>query len=114
MYNKLTNEEKMLANSEVANNKKSTGVAYLLWFFLGSIGIHRFYLNRKGSGITMLILSVVGWLTTFLIIGFLFLAVVGIWVLVDLFLVGKMVKEENEKLVEEYSKKILAGRVATV
>ncbi|MGX7393450.1 TM2 domain-containing protein [Carnobacterium mobile] len=55
MYNKLTSEEKMLAYSEVANNKKSTDVAYLLWFFLGSIGIHSFYLNRKGSGITILI-----------------------------------------------------------
>jgi TM2 domain-containing membrane protein YozV len=32
-------------------------VAALLAFFLGPIGVHRFYLGRIGTGITMLILS---------------------------------------------------------
>jgi TM2 domain-containing membrane protein YozV len=32
-------------------------VAALLAFFLGTLGIHRFYLGRTGSGITMLVLS---------------------------------------------------------
>ena len=30
-------------------NAKSTGIAYLLWFFLGGLGVHRFYLGRGGS-----------------------------------------------------------------
>lgn len=110
MYHNLTNEEKMLVNSEVANNKKSMGVAYLLWFFLSSIGIHRFYLNHKTSGLAMLALNVIGWLTTFLFIGFFFLAILGVWVLVDVFLVSTMVKGENERLVESYSQKVLASR----
>lgn len=29
---------------------KSTTVAYLLWFFLGSLGIHKFYLNQNKMG----------------------------------------------------------------
>jgi hypothetical protein len=29
---------------------KSTGVAYLLWFFFGGIGAHKFYLGRPGVG----------------------------------------------------------------
>ena len=31
-------------------NKKSIGVSYLLWFFLGGLGAHRFYNGRTGSG----------------------------------------------------------------
>ena len=30
---------------------KSTGTAYLLWFFLGALGAHKFYLNKTGMGI---------------------------------------------------------------
>ena len=33
--------------------KKSAVVAYLLWFFLGGLGVHRFYLGRTGSGIAI-------------------------------------------------------------
>ncbi len=49
-------------------------VAALLAFLLGTLGIHRFYLGRTGSGIAMLILTctVVGLLVT------------GIWAFVDM------------------------------
>lgn len=39
----LTTEERMLINSEIQAKGKNTLVAYILWFFLGSLGIHRFY-----------------------------------------------------------------------
>ncbi|WP_082511775.1 TM2 domain-containing protein [Devosia sp. Leaf420] len=31
--------------------KKSLVVAYVLWFFLGYVGVHRFYLGRPISGL---------------------------------------------------------------
>jgi len=34
---------------------KSKGTAYLLWFFLGIIGAHRFYLEKIGTGILYLL-----------------------------------------------------------
>lgn len=110
MYNQLSNEEKMLVNSEVANNKKSVGVAYLLWFFLSSLGIHRMYLGRKASGITILVLFVLGWLTVAIFIGWIFFLIVGICVLVDAFLLPGIVKKANDNLTEEYAKKTLASR----
>lgn len=34
---------------------KSKGIAYLLWFFLGWAGIHRFYVGKIVSGIIYLL-----------------------------------------------------------
>ncbi len=30
---------------------KSKGTAYILWFFFGLLGVHKFYLNKTGIGI---------------------------------------------------------------
>ena len=59
----------------------------LLWFVLGQFGIHRFYLGYKKSAITMLALTLVGWATIVIAVGFVFLFAVGIWLLVDLILI---------------------------
>jgi len=39
---------------------KSRITAVLLCFFLGLIGIHKFYLNQNGTGIVYLLLSITG------------------------------------------------------
>ena len=38
---------------------KSTLVAYLLWWFMGWAGVHRFYLGRVKSGLAHLLLVVI-------------------------------------------------------
>jgi TM2 domain-containing membrane protein YozV len=58
---------------------KSKGVAYLLWFFLGVFGAHRFYLEKIGTGILYLL--------TF--------GVFGIGWLIDLFTLGGQVDTYN-------------------
>ena len=58
---------------------KSKGVAYLLWFFLGILGAHRFYLGKIGTGILYLL--------TF--------GVFGIGWLIDLFTLGGQVDSYN-------------------
>ena len=57
-----------------ARTDRNKYVAALLAFVLGTLGIHRFYLGRTGSGIVMLVLTctVVGLLLT------------GIWAFVDM------------------------------
>lgn len=58
---------------------KSKGAAYLLWFFLGAFGVHRFYLGKIGTGILYLCT----------------LGLCGIGWLVDLFTLSKQVDTYN-------------------
>lgn len=76
-------------------NQKEVGIAYLLWLVLGSIGAHRFYLGMNGSAAVMLALTVIGWATVILLVGFVFLAVVWTWVVVDAFLMPGLVRRAN-------------------
>jgi len=71
-------------NNIVVVNTKSTILAYVLWFFLGQLGAHRFYLNSPIFGFVQLALGVAGWLLAFIGIGFLFLFPLGLWLLFDL------------------------------
>ena len=78
--------------------KKSAGVAYLIWFFLGGFGGHRFYLGRTGSAVAMLVISLASWLLVAVGVGLIGLAVIGIWALVDAFLIPGMVRDDNLKV----------------
>ncbi|MFN3537457.1 MAG: NINE protein [Brevundimonas sp.] len=80
------------------SNKKSTGLAYLLWFLTGGLGGHRFYTGRTGSAVVQLILSILGWLTIWVGVGLIFLLPLGVWLLVDVFLVGGWVQQHNDAL----------------
>ena len=76
---------------------KNIIVAYLLWWFLGWAGVHRFYLGRVKSGIAQLLLVLIGGATWIILIGYLFIMAWFIWWLLDAFFTYKMVEEENEK-----------------
>lgn len=79
-------------------NKKSLVVAYLLWFFLGSLGGHRFYAGKTGSAIGMLILFILGFVLSAVGVGAFLLAVLGIWVIVDAFLIPGWIRKKNTLL----------------
>jgi len=74
---------------------KSTGVAYLLWFFLGWLGIHKFYLNQTALGVLYLCLFLGGFLGLFIIIGVIPLLVWGILMIIDIFLIPDRVNQMN-------------------
>lgn len=60
---------------------KSLGVAYLLWFFVGFLGVHHFYLGKVGRGIGYLLTF--GWFM--------------IGLLIDLFTLPSQVKRINHE-----------------
>ncbi len=63
-------------------NERSVAIAYILWFFFGVLGIHRFYAGKTVTGVIWLItggLFLVGWL-------------------IDLFLIPGMVETYNLSL----------------
>lgn len=70
-----------LAQTEYDNQKKSPGVAYALWFFLGVVGGHRFYAGDTGYALGLL----------FTLGGF------GVWALIDVFFIGKRIRTLNEQ-----------------
>lgn len=94
----LDTQQQMLIEQRVANDAKSPLVAYLLLIFVGGFGAHRFYLGRTMSAVVMLVLWLVGWLTLAIMVGIVPLVIVGIWVLVDLFLIPGMIAEDKARL----------------
>ncbi|MCC6000200.1 MAG: TM2 domain-containing protein [Pararhodobacter sp.] len=92
----LKTEDKILIEQRVSNEAKSAGVAYLLLIFLGGFGAHRFYLGATGTAVAMLLLFILGWATTFIFVGFILLAIWGIWWFIDLFLIPGMVSSQKE------------------
>jgi TM2 domain-containing membrane protein YozV len=72
-------------------NRKSVGLTYLLWFFFGWLGVHRFYAGSPKTGLIQLLLflSFVGWL------------VLIPWWLADLLIIPGLVRDQNMKTINE-------------
>jgi TM2 domain-containing membrane protein YozV len=67
------------AEFEYAGVRKDARVAYLLWCLTGIFGGHRFYLGDTARSVAMLFT----------------LGGLGVWTLVDVFLVGRRVRAVN-------------------
>jgi len=90
----LTERELLILRQEVENRKKSVAAVWILWVFLGWAGGHRFYLGRIGTGVGMLL--------TF--------GGLGIWWIVDAFLVPGMLRANQHKVQAEVLGEIAAMR----
>lgn len=66
---------------------KSWAAAALLAFFLGSLGVHNFYLNYSTRAKWQLGLTIFGWATAIVLIGFPFIFAVQIWAFVEFILI---------------------------
>jgi TM2 domain-containing membrane protein YozV len=80
-------------------NKKSAPVAFLLWWFVGLFGAHRFYLANSGSATIMLALTLVSIPLMCVYVGFFILFAVSVWWLIDAFLIPDMVCNYNNRLI---------------
>jgi TM2 domain-containing membrane protein YozV len=79
-------------------NKRSVLIAYLLWFFLGYFGVHRFYLGRVVSGLVLLLLWAIGAALSVIYVGYLILVIPTLWLLLDALLIPGMTRSYNNRL----------------
>lgn len=82
---------------------KSPVLAYILWFFLGFLGAHRMYSDRVLSGLVMLVLHGIGWLTTPILIGWVFVALWAVWWVIDAFLIPGWLRVHNLRIARHLS-----------
>lgn len=68
---------------------KNKIVAALLAFFLGGIGIHKFYLGKTTAGVIMLLCGTVGWITLGILPGI-------IWIIAFIEFIIYLVKPDAE------------------
>lgn len=93
-----TTEDMILIEQRAANEKKSAGAAYLLWFFLGWLSAHRFYLGKPVTAVLQII-------SYFFLIGF-------VWWVVDLFLIPPIIAQKMDAARSEAAHAIRRGHYA--
>lgn len=77
--------------------------AYLLWYCLGYIGAHNFYLKRFFHGLINSTLFTVGFLTIPLKFGVIPLSILAILLIIDFLRIPKIVKRKNIELIRSGS-----------
>ncbi len=114
---KLTDRELIIFNSELNRKRKSTTIAYILYFFLGSIGGHKFYVGKPLMGLLYIILLGLGCvlelggfasaydtsmtsedISMVLVVGLLPLGLLGLMMLLDLFTIPRQIKKHEERV----------------
>lgn len=86
----LTAEQLAMVESEVQRKQKSKAVMYLLWWFTGGLGGHRYYLGDIGYAIGMTLT----------------LGGLGFWALIDVFFIGKRLENKTAALEYEIIQKV--------
>lgn len=108
----------MLLNSEMRPREKSLALAYIM-LIGGHLGVHRFYLRRTATAVTQLVLFVVALLGYFTLlissgfdpssnvtfVGLTIMCIAGvplfIWIIIDLFMIPRMVRQLNTQTEQE-------------
>ena len=120
----MRNETNTMDKREIYNllalqgQLKKTATAYLLWFFLGALGIHKFYLKQTWTGLIYLAANFGGWIflfmawgvagpgwedvtITLIYLGCGLLAALTVALLVDLFSLPSQVNNCNQKMINK-------------
>ena len=105
----LTVDQKLYIEQYISNEKKSLIVAYILWFFLGAVGAHRFYVGKTITGILMIVVLIISGILTLVTFGLataVTMLPITIWWVIDAVLVIFMIKNYNRRLRREAMKSI--------
>jgi TM2 domain-containing membrane protein YozV len=96
-------QRRILVETTIANQKKSMGVAYLLLFLFGGLGIHNFYVGKTGLGAAQVLGVLLGWSAFFNGapgIALPIFVMIGISLLFDLCFIPARVNAHTEKMRE--------------
>lgn len=122
----LTTNELLILHSELKQHEKSLAIAYLM-LLGGHLGIHRFYLRKIGSAVAQLSLTVtlivlyIAFCTivdmgadtlevVLIILMVMCLAALIVWIIVDLFLIPRMVRSYNMLVEQDVMNQIIHFR----
>ncbi|XPV70181.1 MAG: NINE protein [Halarcobacter sp.] len=83
--------------------QKSVVLAYLLWWFLGWLGIHRLYAGMSKWWLYP-VLGLVGAITIFILVGYIILLGLFIWWIIDAVNLHKVIQLQNLEVIENYEK----------
>ena len=75
-------------------------VAYLIWFFLGYLGIHRMFLGQP-KGVIMLIVCALSFVLSIVMVGLLGFVILFIWWVYDAIQIPKWIEAKKEQLRSE-------------
>ncbi len=87
--------EQMSGPAPVTSSEKSPLVAFLLWFFLGGFGAHRFYFGKTGSAFGMIGLCIASVVLTAVVIGLVGFLALFVWWIIDAFKINGWCQGED-------------------
>ena len=96
LQRQLPTEESNTFAFKFERRKKSVTVAFLLAFFLGGFGAHKFYFNEIGAGLWYLI--------------FCWTFIPSIIAIIELFFLSKKVDDFNYQIAQDILKELVALR----
>ncbi|WP_094096349.1 NINE protein [Paenibacillus physcomitrellae] len=124
----LTAQELLVLNSEMERQEKSLALAYLM-LLGGHLGVHRFYLKKTGTAVVQLILFLAALLLYFLfavlqgiypedefsgllplLLSVLCGIILTVWIIIDLFLIPRMIREWNDRTEQELIRQLMTFR----
>ena len=101
----LTEQERLLFQTEYQPAKKSATAGVLLAFFLGGLGAHRFYMGQVGLGFVYLLLASITLVTL--------IPITSVIALVECFLMPGRVRAYNKAQADAITTKLKALRSDT-
>ena len=108
----LSDRELALLASEMPNRQKSLAVAFLLWFFLGTLGVYHFYLGNARRAWIMIALTVIGFVTIIVLVGIILLLIAAVMWIIDAVRMSALVSQQNATIETQLINEIVGGRSA--
>lgn len=113
----LSDREYQMLESKMREHDKSHGVAYLLWFFLGYFGVHKFYIGKYMMGILYPVIGFIAF--TFLLLGFsdseniniafAIGSILGFMLLYDLVTIPRQIRDVKSKKKRKFIRQLISN-----